>query len=252
MMHRHFGVPEKHQPKQTGEDEFGIACDTCLEKIVVDGPSSCSQEGWVRDDNGVCGPPQSDGPPSGGGGDGGGDGGDGGGSGWEGGGDGCDPSKVIGGCEPPPYISPFGDDVLPQTEPDCTKPQTHPGAITWCLSRDVRSDERMKAESAFARMDSRGEACKKLADEGRRLLASDRIKTYTYENSNGASGWGGGGYGITIQETWFSHYFNTPTNESPPRNLDMALAHELYHEMNPTHTHGPGEFYPTDRQCSGL
>lgn len=195
----------------------------------------------------------------------GGDDGGGGGGGSGGGGDTCDPKAVIGGCDdygggggggtPVDPIAPFGgfgDDLLQPTEPDCTKPQTHRGAIAWCAGAPLNYTERSRASAAFNRMAQRGDACRQFADRGRILMNAGRIRSYPYQGLGTESGWGGAGYGIALQNTWFEYYWNRPSGEPQPRNLDMAFTHELYHDRNPSYNHPRGGFNPLDRQCSGL
>ncbi len=101
-------------------------------------------------------------------------------------------------------------------------------------------------------MEARGLECRNLASFGRQLLSARRIRSFPYLGSGTASGWGGGGYGISLQRTWFIYYANSPSPEARPRNLAIAFADELYHEMHPSYNHLRGGMNPFDQQCSGL
>jgi hypothetical protein len=151
-----------------------------------------------------------------------------------------------------PTLTPgFNGDTLPKgPEPDCTKAQTVGGYIAWCASHHLTAVELQIIQNALARLDQRGPECHQLADFGRSLLPN-RVRVYPYM-AGIDSGYGASGYGIAIQDTYVYKYAPAPSYETPPRNLDMALAHELYHEMHPEYDHGVGKFNPYDQQCSGL
>jgi hypothetical protein len=159
--------------------------------------------------------------------------------------------------------APQGDEVADQALPDCTQAQpTHASPHgfmnfdnVYCRSTDSRDWAREHIEVALQRIRDRGGICAEIADQGEYMLNAGRIRTYTTQTTNGvmdAGGYANKGDGVVLlSDSWILRYTYAHTGETPPRNLDHAIVHELDHMVGLAHLADVRET-PNSRHCSGV
>ncbi len=197
--------------------------------------------------------------PTGGGGGGGGDGNTcdwndcdtsmgigGGGGGGAGGGDNGDPG------DPGDISQVPDDDTNDYAEPDCSEPQTTNYGAAFCRAADpeITGPRWTKTEEALMRIYARGGACAEIASRGMSLLQLGQIRYYAPAPGD-AGGYADLDTGVLLSDYWVDKYATSRTGETPPRNLDQVLAHEIDHMNGLGHLADLKET-PNSRVCSGI
>lgn len=144
---------------------------------------------------------------------------------------------------------------------DCSNPQGW-RAHAYCAASPPEGEQLTDVENAFNRIEERGDSCEFIASHGRDQLQSGMIRFYprdVHPNAGGGFSWTD--RPIHLSDQWLRYgadsgiAVNDPTGEIVRLSLDMALVHELEHNLGRDHivVNGAESLFltPNVLQCSG-
>jgi hypothetical protein len=142
------------------------------------------------------------------------------------------------------------DDLQRDTIPpdDCADPNNTQWERVYCRSTLPDSTQLAKTEAALSKIEQRGEVCATLAQTGRALLASGKIRFYVYQAGD-ATGYGHPNTDIQIVQDVIARY----NPALPAQDFEHILVHEIDHVLRLEHIDPPTNWHtPHTAQCGGL
>jgi len=144
---------------------------------------------------------------------------------------------------------------------DCSNPQGW-RAHAYCAAAPPEDEDLNDVQDALDRIEQRGEACADIDSHGRSQLQAGMIRFYprnVHPNAGGGFSWVG--RPIHLSDQWIRYGADSgiavtdPTGETIRLSLDMALVHELEHNLGRDHivVNGTESLFltPNVLQCSG-
>jgi hypothetical protein len=144
---------------------------------------------------------------------------------------------------------------------DCSNPQGW-RAYAYCAAAPPEGQDLKAVQDAFNRIKQRGDACLSIASHGQGQLQSGMIRFYpknVHPDAGGGFSWVG--RPIHLSDRWIRYGADSgiavtdPTGEVVRLSLDMALVHELEHNLGRDHivVNGTESLFltPNVLQCSG-